>query len=310
MTHSNPILITGAAGKYGAIGPAVISDLLKQGFHVRALVRTEDERSERLKALGAEVVVGDLLDLYAVKRAMHGVKRLYFSMSVSPYYLEATANVATVAKDVGIDAFVNMSQMTVSQMSVDKTTDSPQQKQHFLAEQVLRWSGLPVVTLRPTVYLDVLFLQFATATIGRQSAIMLPFGQGKTAPIAAKDVARCVTKVLEDPSPHIGKIYELTGPVSQDLNAMAGEYTAALGRPIRYVNVPAAVWEELLQKMGAGGAMSEHLFKHIVTMAALHRDGAYDRKSNHVEELTGKKPMSVRDFVSLHTEQLKPVPTP
>ena len=51
-------------------------------------------------------------------------------------------------------AFINMSQMTVSQMSVTETTASPQQKLHWLAEQALNWSGLSVVHVRPTVMLE------------------------------------------------------------------------------------------------------------------------------------------------------------
>jgi uncharacterized protein YbjT (DUF2867 family) len=72
-------------------------------------------------------------------------------MSVSPAYLEATVNTAAVARHHGVEAFLNMSQMTVTQMSITETTDSPQHKLHWLAEQALSWSGLPVVTLRPTV---------------------------------------------------------------------------------------------------------------------------------------------------------------
>ena len=39
-----------------------------------------------------------------------------------------------------------MSQMTVTQVSITETTDSAQHKLHWLAEQALSWSGVPVVT--------------------------------------------------------------------------------------------------------------------------------------------------------------------
>jgi uncharacterized protein YbjT (DUF2867 family) len=69
-------------------------------------------------------------------------------MSVSAAYLEATVNTAAVARHHGVEAFVNMSQMTVTQMSITETTDSPQHKLHWLSEQALAWSELPVVTVR------------------------------------------------------------------------------------------------------------------------------------------------------------------
>jgi hypothetical protein len=79
---------------------------------------------------------------------------MFFSMTVSPDYLEAPTVLATVARDCGkLDALV-ISQMTVSQMTATSTTESHQQRLHWLSEQVLNWSGLPVVHIRPTAFLD------------------------------------------------------------------------------------------------------------------------------------------------------------
>jgi uncharacterized protein YbjT (DUF2867 family) len=302
MNHPHPILVTGAAGRVGAIGPVATKALLDRGFRVRAMVRHEDGRSAALRVMGAEVVVGDLLDLHAAHRVVEGCRRVYFSMSVDPAYLEATTNMAVVCKHHGVDAFVNMSQMTVSQMDIYATTDSPQHKQHWLAEQVLRWSGLPVIYMRPTAFMDVFFLQVCAPTIRRNAAIMVPFASGKTSPIAALDVARCVATVLADPVPHIGKIYELTGPSSDTLAQIAEQYSAALGRKISYVDVPVAPWEEALRQSG----MSPHLAAHLITMAALHRDNRYDRLTHDVEKLTGSPPMSIADFVHMHAAEFAP----
>jgi uncharacterized protein YbjT (DUF2867 family) len=153
MADTGSILVTGAAGQLGAVGRTVTGLLLERGLPVRALVRREDERAAALRAAGAKVVVGDLLEPADVLRVVHGCRRVYFGMSVSPGYLEASVTMAAVAREVAVDALVNMSQMTVSQMSLRNTTPSPQQRQHWLSEQALAWSGLPVVTIRPTVFL-------------------------------------------------------------------------------------------------------------------------------------------------------------
>ena len=145
-------------------------------------------------------------------RAIEGCRRIYFGMSVSAAYLEATVNTAAVARHHGVEAFVNMSQMTVTQMSISETTDSPQHKLHWLAEQALSWSGLPVVTVRPTVFLEGFFLQLAAPGVRASDELALPMGGGKTSPISAVDVARAVAVILDDPAPHIGQIYDLTGP--------------------------------------------------------------------------------------------------
>src|SRR5215475_1695656 len=127
---ANPVLVTGAAGRVGAIGRTVTELLLKQGETVRAMVRSEDERAQALRAMGAEVVAGDLLDLNSMHRAIAGCETMYFGMSVSDAYLAATVNVAAVAKHHGVKAFINMAQMTLSQMSITETTASSQQRQH------------------------------------------------------------------------------------------------------------------------------------------------------------------------------------
>src|SRR5512145_1261353 len=224
MTDSGSILVTGAAGQLGAVGRTVTRLLLERGLAVRAMVRREDDRSASLRAAGAEVVVGDLLEPADVHRVVSGCRRVYFGMSVSPGYLEATVTMAAVARDVGVDALVNMSQMTVSQMSIHKTTPSRQQRQHWLGEQALAWSGLPVVTIRPTMFLES-FFPLAAASVRDRSRIELPFGRGKTSPVAAADVARVIATVLADPAPNLGCVYELTGPRSQDMHGIAREFS-------------------------------------------------------------------------------------
>src|SRR6266704_3927335 len=222
---ASPILVTGAAGRVGAVGRTVTELLLKQGKAVRALVRNEDERAQALRDKGAEVVIGDLLDLDSMHRAIAGCETMYFGMSVSDTYLAATVNAAAVAKHHGVKAFINMSQMTLSQMSITETTASPQHKLHWLAEQALNWSGLPVVPVRPTVVLEGFFLSFTSDSVKESNQIRLPFGEGKTSPVAAEDVARVVAALLTDPQLHIGKIYNLTGPQSENMHYYAQEYS-------------------------------------------------------------------------------------
>src|SRR5919197_4750530 len=297
MVDNGSILVTGAAGQFGAFGRTVTGLLLDRGLPVRAMVRREDDRAAALRTAGAEVVVGDLLEPADVYRVVSGCRRVYFGMSVSPGYLEATVTMAAVAREVGVDALVNMSQMTVSQMSIRNTTPSRQQRQHWFGEQALGWSGLPVVTVRPTMFLESL-LPLAGPAVRARGRIELPFGRGKTSPVAASDVARVVAAVLADPGPHLGQIYELTGPRSQGMDGIAREYADALNREITYTDIPPEAWEQGLHQAG----LPAHLIHHLVTMAALNRAGRYDRLADDVERVTGRPAMSVRDFVALHAE--------
>src|SRR5215471_20575159 len=299
QTHDIPILVTGAAGAVGSIGRNLTEFLLAKGHKVRALVRREDERAEALRRLGAEVVQGDLTDLSSMHRAIEGCRRIYFGMSVSAAYLEATINIAAIARHHGVEAFVNMSQMTVSQMSISETTESPQHKLHWLAEQALSWSGLPVVTVRPTVFLEGFFLTLAAAGVRASDELALPMGDGKTSPISAVDVARAVSVILNDPTPHIGQIYNLTGFESADLDHYARVFSEALGRTIRYRDVPVSAWSEKLQ----GAGVPAHIVKHLSVMTEMNKQGRYDRMTDELFKLTGQKPTSMYDFVKLHASE-------
>jgi len=299
MLDTESILVTGAAGQLGGIGRIVTGLLLARGLRVRAMIRRDDDRAAALRAAGAEVVVGDLLEPADVYRVVSGCSRIYFGMSVSPGYLEATVTMAAVAREVGVKALVNMSQMTVSQMSIQNTTPSRQQRQHWLGEQALAWSGLPVVTIRPTMFLET-FLPLAGPAVRDRDRIELPFGQGKTSPVAAADVARTVADVLADPGPHLGRIYELTGPRSQDMHGVAQEFSDALGRDVVYSDISPEDWERELQR----AELPEHLIGHLRTMGELHRAGRYDRLADGVRRVTGQPATTIREFVSLHAKEL------
>ncbi|MGR6974809.1 NmrA family NAD(P)-binding protein [Streptomyces cynarae] len=293
MPATDLVLIANAGG----VGRTVLEELRALDVPVRVMLRRDDDRAVELRALGAEVVIGDLTRPETVAPALAGVRRMYFAMPVSPDHLLATTVVASVAREHGeLDALVDMSQMTVSQMTATSTAESRQQRLHWLAEQVLNWSGLPVVHIRPTSFLDnPLFTSLAARSIRKNGTIELPFGSGRTSPVAVRDVARVVSRVLREPARHIGQVYELTGPRTVDMHEMAEEYSRALGRPVSYVDVPLEQWRtDVLAKVG----LPPHTEQHIATMARLHRENRYDRASDDVERVTGIPAQTIEAFVA------------
>ena len=124
-------------------------------------------------------------------------------------------------------------------------------------------------------------------------------GGGKTSPISAVDLARAVSVVLDDPSPHIGQIYNLTGFELADLEHYARVLSKALSRTIRYQDVPLPSWSEKLLAAG----VPAHVVKHLSVMTELNKQGHYDRMTDDVFKLTGQKPISMYDFVKLHVAE-------
>jgi uncharacterized protein YbjT (DUF2867 family) len=302
-------LITGATGTTGG---AAAAQLLDQGKRVRAFVHREDGRSEALRRRGAEVVVGDLLDFDAVRDALKGVNRAYFVYPIRPGLVQATARFAQSALEAGVEAIVNM-----SQISARSDAKSHAAREHWLAERVFDWSGLNVTHVRPTYFAEwLLYL----APMVRQGVIYAPFTTGRHAPIAGEDQARVVVGILENPEPHRGKVYPLYGPVELTHDEIAEAVGRVLGRDITYQSMPFEQWAEVVAAAAAAGGPprndtgsfyseasritgrpgSEFLVQHLREVAIDHTNGVFAGTNDLVEKIGGQPPLSVEAFVAKH----------
>ena len=303
-------LITGATG---ATGGAAAAQLLERGRKVRALVHREDERSANLRELGADVVVGDLLDFDAVRAALNGIDRAYFVYPIRPGLVQATARFAQAAKEAGVEAIVNMSQISARGNSASHAA-----RDHWLAEQVLDWSGLNVSHLRPTYFAEwLLYL----APMIRQGVMYAPFTSGRHAPIASEDQGRVIASILETPGPHRGKVYPLYGAVELTHDEIAAIVGRVLGREIKYQSMPIEQWAQLVSSASAGRPArnnaaslyseadrltgrpgSDFLFQHLREVALDHANGVFAGTNNLVEEIGGRPPLTVEAFVEKHRD--------
>jgi NAD(P)H dehydrogenase (quinone) len=115
-------------------------------------------------------------------------------------------------------------------------------------------------------------------------------------------VAEVIASILVSPAAHIGKVYELTGPRSQNMHGVAAEYSEALGRPIRYVDVPFDEWRDQVVRTHN---LSDHVSEHFLTMARLHAANRYDRLTHNVETIIGRPATSIRNFVAQHKDVIE-----
>ena len=309
MSDRAPFLVTGVGGGYSSISRMVAELLLRRGEPVRAMVHRDDGRADALRELGADIVVGDLTRPGDVDAALTGVTRMFFNMSVSADYLEAAAVVCAIADERGdLEVLVNMSQMTVSQMTSTSTDESRHQRLHWLAERIMNWSGLPVVHVRPTVFLDnPLFTVVASRSVAERGVLALPFGTGRTSPVAATDVARVVAAILQDPAGRIGQVFELTGPAVLDIDGLADQYTRGLGQSVAGSDLP---HDDFVELLSAVPGISSHTVQHLLTVATLHRDDRYNRLTTDVEDVTGQPAQSVEQYIAAHRELFSSPPQP
>lgn len=288
---SKKILITGATGDTGR---AAVREAIALGLDVRAMVRKIDERSDALAAQGAEVVVGDLFDINSLRAALDGVEAAYFVYPVAPGLITAAVNFAQAAKEAGTKAVLNL-----SQRSADRNSTSDSCRDTFIAEEVFNWSGVPVIHLRPTYFLEWLLYPWQLPYL-QQGILRMPVGKGRHSPIAADDQARAIAALLKNPEGHIGTTINLSGPVEMDHEQMAAELTEALGRPIVFQDLPIDEYTASLTEMGVPAYIVQHLGGAMADYQNGHMAGA----DNNIEKLTGRRSMTVGEFAKLHADTL------
>ena len=283
------ILVTGATG---ATGSFTTRELLKRGFSVRAYVHSNDERSRELESLGAEIFVGDLLDFRAIRHAFEGVQRAYFVYPLRPGLTQATAQFAQAALEAKPEFIVNM-----SQKSFRPDSKSESALQHWLSEQVFDWAGTPVAHLRPTYFAEwYLRLQ----NMIRQGRLALPLSAtGRHAPIAADDQGAVIAAILADPAQHKGKIYPLYGAVELNSLEIAEIIGNALGKEVRYEKITP---EQFVRE--ATGQDLPFLAQHITEVSIDHQNGLFSGMNDFVEQICGRRPMTLADFVEKHRAEL------
>jgi NAD(P)H dehydrogenase (quinone) len=232
------ILVLTATGKTGM---PVALQLLDEGFLVTAFVHRADQRSEHLKAKGADIVVGSLTDITDMRRALAGAQRAFVCFPNAAGYLKAAAIFTAVAAEHHLEAVVVMSQWLSN-----PNHPAIQTREIWLADRLFALlPGTAVTTINVGYFADndLQGLPFA-AQFGLLS---LPYGSGKNAPPSNEDIARVVAEILARPEGHAGKTYRPTGPEllsPQDLGAILGK---VLGRKVTYRNAPIGMTSKILR---------------------------------------------------------------
>jgi uncharacterized protein YbjT (DUF2867 family) len=289
------VLISGATGDTGR---AAVREAIALGLDVRALVHGKDARSEALAGLGAEVMLGDLLEIDTVRSALEGSDAAYLVWPVAPGLIQATVNFAQAARETGVSTVVNQSQRSANRFSTSNSC-----RDSFIAEQVLNWSGLAVIHLRPTYFLEWLLYPWQLPYL-RQGILRMPVGKGRHSPIAADDQGRAIAALLKNAEAHIGETIAISGPVEMDHEQMAAELTDALGRKIVFQDLPIDEYCRSLETMGVPPYIVQHLGGAMADYQHGHMSGA----DNNVERLTGRRSMTVGESARAHADVLNARP--
>jgi uncharacterized protein YbjT (DUF2867 family) len=273
------IVVTGATGKTGS---AVCTELLKAGYPVRAMVHSEDGRSARLEALGAEIVVVEMSDVERVFDALDSVQRAYYCPPIDPYAIQGAAAFAIAAKEARLEHIVSLTQWLASPSHPSLMT-----RQLWLIDNLFSMTpGVAHTIVNPGFFADDYLVPIGlAANLG-----MFPwiYGDSRNAPPSNEDIARVAATVLMDPVGHAGRSYRPTGPVLLGAKQMAEAIGRAVGRSVRVL--PAPVW--LFMKSARIAGLSIDELRNIRYYVEDHKNGAFElgAPTTDVFDVTGRPP--------------------
>ncbi|OZI26249.1 NmrA family transcriptional regulator [Bordetella genomosp. 9] len=279
-------LVSGATGRTGGVA---IDTLLDMNKRVRAYVRKDGEQAAALRSRGVEIAIGDFADIDAIRTAMQGVRSAYFLHPISPGIVQASAFFAQAAKEAGLQAIVNM-----SQISARRDSKSNAARDHWISERVFDAWGVPTTHIRPTFFADWLVYPHFAKEIWARKRIEFPFGDGRHAPISTDDQGRVIAHLLAKPAGHEGKTYTLHGPREMNHHEIAAEMSEVLGAKIAYapLSIP-----EFRERMEHAYRFHPFMTQHLVEVAQDYQNGIFAGTNDAVERITGQPALSVREFI-------------
>ncbi len=280
MSDTGKILVTGATSDNGS---AVIQNLIAIEADIRALVHTES-KAQGLRDAGVEVVVGDYLRPETLDVAFEGVDKVYLHTPLSPDLAKMASNCIAAARRAGKPHIVRRAEKSPEPLSALRIGVL-----HAQVNAELEASGLPYTSLRETFYMQNTLL--AAQSVASDGMIYMPFKDAKLGMIDMRDVAETAAKILTTEG-HEGQTYVLTGPAAISFHDVASGLSKALGKEVKYINVPLEAAREALIGMGISQWLAEAFCEYFEN----HSSGVSDFTTNDVEKLTGHPPRSYETF--------------
>ncbi|WP_280431237.1 NmrA family NAD(P)-binding protein [Nocardia brasiliensis] len=261
-------LVIGAGGRHGGTGSHVVRRLREHEHAVRVLVRVVDERAQRLRALGAHIVVGDLLDHRTLDAAVRDVDAVYFTYPVAPGIVQAAAGLAAAIRRAATSPRVVVMSMAVS------ASDSPSGlgRAQWVAEEVLSWAGLEPTILRIAALFYENIVLLHAESIRRTGDFANSFGDAAVPWISGRDAADLAVAALTDPIryPRGATLYPqaATAHSHAEIATLIG---AEIGAPVHYTPVSAAQWQREMVDLapnGTGSPINPAMAQHISAIGA------------------------------------------
>jgi uncharacterized protein YbjT (DUF2867 family) len=279
------ILITGSTG---TIGSQVLNQLSGSGVELRALTRSPEKAQF---PAGVTAVPGDLGDIDALRAAMAGVSTLFLLVPNVADELTQTLQALTIAREAGVKGIVYL-----SVYQGEAYTDVPHFAGKYTAERMIEALDLPATVLRPAYFIQNDLRQ--KDPLLNAGIYGMPLGDKGVSAVDVRDIAEAAALELlrreRAPAPLPRETYALVGPDALSGADLAGIWSEALGKPVRYGGNDAIALEQRMKTM----MPAWHALDLRLMLNRYQSDGAM-ATSDEIARLTkllGHAPRSYRDF--------------
>ncbi len=282
------ILITGATG---TVGREVVQRLSAQAVPVRAVTR-DLRRAEANAPPAVQFVQGDFDDPESMQRACAGVERAFLLTNSTERAEQQQIAFTRVAQRSEVRHIVKL-----SQLHADANARERFLRYHGVVEAAIQATDLTFTFLRPNLYMQGL-LNFRQS-IREKGAFFAAAGEARISAVDVRDLADVAVAALTS-SGHDNKVYSLTGPAALTFTAMGEQLSKAVGRSIRFVDVPPEAMQAALVDLGFPPWQSDGLLEEF----AMYRRGAAAGVELGVREALGRAPRSFDEFARDHASLL------
>jgi uncharacterized protein YbjT (DUF2867 family) len=294
------VLVIGATGRHGGTGGRVVERLQAAGRVVRALVRSDDDRAQRLRESGVQTLLGDLHDRRTLPPALDRADSVYIAYPVAAGIVDALANVASVIREQGTSPHV----VIMSSGAADPNSPSGIARAHALSEELLLQLGVNFTAVRGSAFFYENVLGFHADAIRETGVFANSYGASRPAWIGGTDVADLCAAALLDPQSHANT--PMVYPPGHELlsqQEIADIVSEETGREVRYQHITADDWSRQLQAH-SGGLPNHAMIEHITTNAAMCENDTTilrrDIDPSALEAASGRPPLTFRNFVRQH----------
>jgi uncharacterized protein YbjT (DUF2867 family) len=284
----NRVLVTGATGN---VGSRVVQELRGRGVPVRAFVRDAGKASTMLGE-GVELASGDFGDPGSIRAALRGVEGIFLACANDPRQVEYETRVIDAAKEMGVRRVVKLSALGAEVGSPVAFWDW-----HARIEEQLRASGVPFVILRPGFSMANLLA--SAEAVRHTGKLFAPAGDARISMVHPRDVGAAASFGLTGDG-HERETYTLTGPAAITFEEVAGHLSEVMGREVEFVPIP----DEAAQRGMIEQGLPEFVAGQIVAVFGVLRQGAQERTTDAVRDLTGGNPRDFAEFAREYARRL------